>query len=406
MNVTIAYYSHNTFGLGHVSRASKILRLLANYGISCRSTLLTGCRFTHLFDFPETTDFIYLEPLKSVLDAKGRLTYSPVNQSLTKTEALILRRTTITYALEKLLPDILLIDTTVRGVNSELDEGIKLLRARNQTCIVVAVFRDIIDAIPSTVAKWSRRNYFEWLELYYDLIIVCGSKEIFNFASMYGFSQKLSNKTFYVGYLLDDTPDTYVPLFKFDAIISLGGGRDGVTACSFFLAGLSHAANTLGRELDIGVVFGPLAESLPKKKLFPKCRLYKINPRTTELQAMRKQADISLSMFGYNTACEVLAVDTPALVIPREVPEREQIIRAKLLAQFGVINTLSASSAKQGAVGPAIVKLIGDKTQAENRYRLRENLASGNKIGRLFMSEIEKRRKKNVCGDGNRRISS
>ena len=40
-------------------------------------------------------------------------------------------------------------------------------------------------------------------------------------------------------------------------------------------------------------------------------------------------------MGGYNTACEILATDTPALVVPRETPTPEQLIRARALRDAG-----------------------------------------------------------------------
>jgi predicted glycosyltransferase len=40
-------------------------------------------------------------------------------------------------------------------------------------------------------------------------------------------------------------------------------------------------------------------------------------------------ADIVVSMGGYNTLCEILGQGTISLVIPRETPRQEQIIRAR-----------------------------------------------------------------------------
>jgi predicted glycosyltransferase len=42
-------------------------------------------------------------------------------------------------------------------------------------------------------------------------------------------------------------------------------------------------------------------------------------------------SDLSVSMAGYNTVCEVLAANVPAIFIPRMDPRREQYIRASRL---------------------------------------------------------------------------
>jgi len=42
-------------------------------------------------------------------------------------------------------------------------------------------------------------------------------------------------------------------------------------------------------------------------------------------------ADVVVSMGGYNTVCEILSQSKPSLIIPREQPRREQLIRAQVL---------------------------------------------------------------------------
>ena len=41
-------------------------------------------------------------------------------------------------------------------------------------------------------------------------------------------------------------------------------------------------------------------------------------------------ADLVVSMGGYNTVCEILTQGTPSLIIPREIPRKEQLIRAQM----------------------------------------------------------------------------
>jgi predicted glycosyltransferase len=52
-------------------------------------------------------------------------------------------------------------------------------------------------------------------------------------------------------------------------------------------------------------------------------------------------ADLVISMGGYNTICEILTQQTPALIIPRETPRKEQLIRAQCLKGEGLIDYLS-----------------------------------------------------------------
>ena len=45
-------------------------------------------------------------------------------------------------------------------------------------------------------------------------------------------------------------------------------------------------------------------------------------------------------MGGYNTFCEILSCDVPAVIVPRTVPRLEQYIRASRAEELGLMNML------------------------------------------------------------------
>ena len=47
-----------------------------------------------------------------------------------------------------------------------------------------------------------------------------------------------------------------------------------------------------------------------------------------------------VAMGGYNTFCEILSLDKPALLIPRSTPRMEQTLRAHRAASLGYISML------------------------------------------------------------------
>ncbi len=49
---------------------------------------------------------------------------------------------------------------------------------------------------------------------------------------------------------------------------------------------------------------------------------------------MRKAAGV-VAMGGYNTFCEILSFDRPAVLVPRTEPRREQAIRALAAERLG-----------------------------------------------------------------------
>jgi predicted glycosyltransferase len=47
-----------------------------------------------------------------------------------------------------------------------------------------------------------------------------------------------------------------------------------------------------------------------------------------------------VAMGGYNTFCEILTFDKPALIVPRTVPRMEQYIRADRAQELGLVRML------------------------------------------------------------------
>ena len=54
-----------------------------------------------------------------------------------------------------------------------------------------------------------------------------------------------------------------------------------------------------------------------------------------------------VAMGGYNTFCEILSFDKPALVLPRTAPRREQFIRAERAHQLGLISMVDIQTTSQ-----------------------------------------------------------
>ena len=58
-----------------------------------------------------------------------------------------------------------------------------------------------------------------------------------------------------------------------------------------------------------------------------------------------------ISMGGYNTVCEILSTSVPSLIVPRETPRLEQLIRARSLERCGAVDVLRSSDATPEALG-------------------------------------------------------
>ena len=66
-------------------------------------------------------------------------------------------------------------------------------------------------------------------------------------------------------------------------------------------------------------------------------KMIEFDNRMEELIAGAKAV---VAMGGYNTYCEILSFDKPALIVPRVQPREEQLIRARRAAELGLIEML------------------------------------------------------------------
>jgi predicted glycosyltransferase len=57
-----------------------------------------------------------------------------------------------------------------------------------------------------------------------------------------------------------------------------------------------------------------------------------------QMEKIFAAADIVVSMGGYNTLCEILGQGTVSLIIPRETPRQEQIIRARAFHRQNLVD--------------------------------------------------------------------
>src|SRR5207244_4526611 len=58
------------------------------------------------------------------------------------------------------------------------------------------------------------------------------------------------------------------------------------------------------------------------------------------LENLMARAAGIVAMGGYNTFCEILPFDKPALIVPRTTPRLEQYIRARRAAELGLVAML------------------------------------------------------------------
>ena len=82
-----------------------------------------------------------------------------------------------------------------------------------------------------------------------------------------------------------------------------------------------------------------------------------------------QNADLVVCMGGYNTMCEVVSFEKPALVVPRIRPRSEQAIRAARWHRMGLVRAMHPSTVSSDRLGGQVVDML-DEPVRPDRTRL------------------------------------
>ena len=121
-------------------------------------------------------------------------------------------------------------------------------------------------------------------------------------------------------------------------VVTTGGGGDGYLVMRNYVNMLASAAKPLSFKSVL--ITGPFMPKNKRRKIFKRAR--KLGVRGyhfyRQMEKIFAAADLVVCMGGYNTLCEILSQGTPSLVIPRETPRKEQLIRAQAFKRHHLVD--------------------------------------------------------------------
>ena len=109
----------------------------------------------------------------------------------------------------------------------------------------------------------------------------------------------------------------------------------------------------------------------------------------TRLETLMSRAAGVVAMGGYNTFCEILSFDKPALIVPRTAPRREQYIRARRAAELGLVTVLSDAEGRDPRTMAAALLHLGQQSppSAVVIPGLLDGMASVNRLTAKWLGE-------------------
>ncbi|MHA6508104.1 glycosyltransferase family protein [Tessaracoccus sp. MC1627] len=345
----VVLYSHDSQGLGHVRRNLAIAHHLAAAlpaltGRPVSGLLVSGLPRASAFPLPAGFDWLTIPGI-----AKDGGEYHPRHLDAGTDDLIQLRSSVLEAALLGFAPDLVVIDRHIYGVRKELRRPLRRLRAARPTTRVVLGLREVLDAPDVVAAEWRRLKNPMKLRDLVDEVWVYGDPRIHDPIASGEAPPALIDRIRFTGYLAEGRADAPAATLAADPpfiLTTTGGGSDGVELLRAAVAmevppGHRHLVVT-GPQLDddahaeIAAAAGPLTD---------------VHRDLPGLPDHIRAASAVIAMAGYNTVCEVLATATPALLVPREQPRTEQLIRARSMARAGAADLLRAGHATPAALG-------------------------------------------------------
>jgi len=351
----ILMYSHDTYGLGHIRRTMAIAAHLLMPRVNI--LILTGSPIAGRFSFPEQIDFVRIPGMIK----KTNEEYLPLSIKINARHALDIRKNIITATAKTFQPQLFIVDKEPLGLRKEVLPTLKWLQRSRPDTRAILGLRDIMDDAATVKKDWQEKGIYEILQNLYSEIWVYGNREFYDPIAEYDIAESISQKMYFTGYIPRKTPGPeavrhirkelgVTPDDKL-VVVTTGGGGDGYLVMRNYVMMLESAAKPL--PFKSVLITGPFMPKNKRRKIFKRAR--KLGVRGyhfyRQMEKIFAAADLVVCMGGYNTLCEILSQGTPSLVIPRETPRKEQLIRAQAFKRHNLVDYIPWAE-----LGPALLQ--------------------------------------------------
>jgi predicted glycosyltransferase len=377
--IRVLMYSHDTYGLGHLTRTTRIARALRAGNERVSILILTGSPIATFLPLPQGTDLVKMPAvIKSGPDE-----YRSRDLMVSFSRIKKIRRDLIRGTAEAYRPHVFMVDNVPLGMKGEILPTLEMLRTTRPSTRIVLNLRDVLDD-PSVIRDaWTRDGAYTVLDRFYDRIFVLGDPAVHDAVAAYGLP---TEKSLHVGYAAP------APRSKPGAsrnrrprvVLTAGGGGDGTEFMRSCLDAMvfssSDRAAGLANDLQVDIVAGPLMDPAESRALSQRAGVNHMvfHGFVPDLPMRMARADLVVAMAGYNTCCEILSHARAAVVYPRIYPRREQWIRADALARRGLVTMM-----EHDALDPDSIRLIIRRALECGPTILADRLPGIDGLGRL-----------------------
>ena len=208
--------------------------------------------------------------------------------------------------------------------------------------------RDVMDAPDVLAREWAARDQLARMDELYDEVWVYGPEDFWDPLTGLDVPGSLAPRIRYAGFLRREAShEPHLPpgMTRDTVLVTAGGGGDGINVMSMVLAAIEYDPDVPGPFL---LVPGPFMRADERDAVHARAAALAnvgVIDFEADMESMIAAAAGLVGMCGYNTFCEVLSFDVPALFVPRTRPRAEQAIRAGRAAELGYARMLAAEEA-------------------------------------------------------------
>ena len=329
----ILMYSHDSYGLGHIRRTMAIASYLRDPNTNI--LILTGSPIVGRFPLPEQIDFVRIPGMIK----KTNEEYLSQSIKINPEHALDIRKNLIRATVQTFRPQLFIVDKEPMGLKREVLPTLEWIHEHLPETRTVLGLRDIMDEASVIKQDWAEKGVYRIMDELYDEIWVYGVRDFYNPIEQYDIPDHINCKMTFTGYIPRKIPGRGavnrvrrkhgIRGGEKLVVVTTGGGGDGYGIMDVYLKMLEAEPRRL--PFKSVLITGPFMPRKQRDEITERSRRLGISTwhffrRMEEILAA---ADLVVSMGGYNTVCEILSQGSLSLIIPREIPRKEQLIRAR-----------------------------------------------------------------------------
>jgi len=337
MKPTILFYCQHSLGMGHLVRSFALAEALAEV---FEVTFLNGGPLPKGMTSPKNIKVINL-PALGTEGPDGMLRSR--DSRFTVEQAMVYRRKIIHGLFEETKPAVLLIELFPFGRKKFAFELLPLLEAANSHPSrpkIVCSLRDILVNRGGEKQVKHDDRARDQLEKYFDAVLVHTDPGFARLEESFQPTRSSNISVRYTGFVV--TPEKAQKVSPPPArriIVSAGGG---IVGAPVFQAAMDAQRDLWETDkIPMTIVTGPFLPESCWERLKARAvdrKDFQLLRYTPDLRSLIKNAFVSVSQCGYNTAMDILRSKVPALIIPyEEGTQSEQLDRAERLQKLGII---------------------------------------------------------------------